>query len=207
MTLETDTLPASPALRPLGPLVRAEEVGLWNDAAEARAATERHVRRVRSWARTAYERERARGHAEGRAAGAEEASRLVAGATAEAARQKAVLERELPDLVMEIVRDLLGAFDPGEMLIRTVRHAIEQKYGGGEVRLRVAPVHADALAREFAGCDGQEGRPLVRVEADPALSARQCVLWSEFGNIDLGLDAQLRALRLGFGLPSEEEGA
>lgn len=207
MTLDADPLPDRPMLRPLGPLVWAEEVGLWNDAAEARAAAERHLQRVRAWARTAYQRERARGHAEGRAAGAEEAARLVARAAAQAARQKAVLERELPHLVMDIARDVLGAFDPGETLIRAVRHAIEQKYGGGEVRLHVAPALADALAREFAGCDGQEGRPLVRIEADPALSAQQCVLWSEFGNIDLGLEAQLRALRLGFGLPSEDAGA
>jgi type III secretion protein L len=44
----------------------------------------------------------------------------------------------------------------------------------------------------------------VRIDPDPALSPRQCVLWSDFGNIDLGLDAQLRALRLGFGLPAGE---
>ncbi|WP_439495807.1 type III secretion system stator protein SctL [Bosea sp. (in: a-proteobacteria)] len=198
--------PAAPALRPLGPLVRAEEAGLWHDAAEARAMAERHLQRVRSWARAAYERERARGYAEGQQAGAQEGARLMAAAAAEAARQKAVLERELPHLVMGIVRDLIGAFDPGEMLLRTVRHAIEQKHGGGEVRLRAAPLHADTLAREFAACDGKEGRPLVRIEADPALSPRQCVLWSEFGNIDLGLEAQLRALRLGFGLPSGEDG-
>lgn len=199
--------PGAPALRPLGPLVRAEQAGIWSEATEARAVAERHLQRVRGWARAAYERERARGYAEGQQSGAEEGARLVARATADAARQKAVLERELPHLVMDIVRDLLGTFDPGEMLLRTVRHAIEQKYGGGEVRLRVAPLHADRLAREFAACDGHDGRPLVRVEPDPALSPGQCVLWSEFGNIDLGLDAQLRALRLGFGLPSDEDGA
>lgn len=199
--------PCAPQLRPLGPLVRAEELDLWHDPAAARAVAERHLQRVRGWARAAYERERARGHAEGLEAGAAEGAQLIAQATAEAARQKAVLERELPQLVMEIVRDLLGSFDPGEMLARAVRHAVEQKYGSAELRLRVSPVHADALAREFAACDGREGRPLVRIDPDPALSPRQCVLWSDFGNIDLGLDAQLRALRLGFGLPAGEDAA
>lgn len=204
MTAKDIAPPAAPQLRPLGPLVRAEDFDLWQNAAEARAAAERHLRRVRSWARAAYERERARGHAEGFAAGAAEGAQLTAAMQAEVARRKATLERELPQLVMEIVRDLLGAFDPGELLIRAVRHAVEQKYGGTELRLRVSPVHADALAREFAACDGREGRPLLRIDSDPALSPRQCVLWSDFGNIDLGLDAQLRALRLGFGLPAGE---
>ncbi|MHC2295880.1 flagellar biosynthesis/type III secretory pathway protein FliH [Rhizobium mongolense] len=56
----------------------------------------------------------------------------------------------------------------------------------------------------FAECDGREGRPKVRIDPDLALSPQQCVLWSEYGNVDLGLTAQLRALRLGFGLRSEE---
>jgi len=196
--------PAAPQLRPLGRLVRAEELALWRDADEARAAAERHVQRVRGWARAAYQRERARGYAEGLAAGAAEGARLIAQATAEAARRKAVLERELPALVMEIVSDLLGSFDPGELLTRAVYRAIEQRYCGAELRLRVPPAHAGALAREFAQCDGRDGRPLVRIETDLALSPGQCVLWSEFGNIDLGLDAQLRALRLGFDLPVDE---
>ncbi|ASY74031.1 Nodulation protein (plasmid) [Sinorhizobium fredii CCBAU 83666] len=60
------------------------------------------------------------------------------------------------------------------------------------------------LAREFAGCDGREKRPKVRIETDPTLSPQECVLWSEYGNVALGLDAQMRALRLGFEYLSEE---
>ena len=132
-------------------------------------------------------------------------ARLIAQATCELAQRKAALERELPQLVFEIVRDLLGAFDPGELLVHGVRHAIEQRYKNTEVCLHVSPLKADLLASEFKDYDGLEGRPKVRIEADPALSADQCVLWSEFGNVDLGLAAQLRALRLGFGLSEEAE--
>ncbi|WP_407185403.1 type III secretion system stator protein SctL [Bradyrhizobium centrosematis] len=203
MTAEAPASPPAPQIRPLGPLISAEQLEIWHDAVRARTAAERHLQRVRRWARQAYERERARGHAEGTQAGAEEMARLIAQATCELAQRKALLEQELPQLVFEIVRDLLGAFDPGEMLIQGVRHAIEQRYKNTEVCLHVSPLKADLLAREFKDCDGLEGRPKVRIEADPALSEDQCVLWSEFGNVDLGLAAQLRALRLGFGLAQE----
>ncbi|AGS25370.1 nodulation NolV-like protein (plasmid) [Rhizobium etli bv. mimosae str. Mim1] len=83
---------------------------------------------------------------------------------------------------------------------QTRRYAIERKFGGAEVCLKVCPAQVDALAREFTEYDGREGRPKVRFDPDPALSPQQCVLWNDYGNIDLGLDAQLRALRLGFGL-------
>ncbi|RXH38019.1 nodulation protein NolV [Bradyrhizobium nanningense] len=205
MTAEAPELPIAPQIRPLGPLIPAAHLEIWHDAVRALTAAERHLQRVRGWARQAYERERARGHAEGARVGAEEKARLIAQTMCELAQRKAVLERELPQLVFEIVRDLLGAFDPGEMLIHGVRHAIEQRYKNTEVCLHVSPLKADLLASEFKDCDGLEGRPKVRIEADPALSADQCVLWSEFGNVDLGLAAQLRALRRGFGLAQESE--
>ncbi len=202
MTADDPAAPVAPQMRPLGPLIPARELEIWHNAVAMRAAAERHLQRVRRWARTAYRRERARGHAEGLNTGAEEMARLIAQAASEVARRKAVLEQSLPELVMEIVSDLLGAIDPGDLLVRTVRHAIERNFSGAELCLRVSPLHADALAREFAACDGREGRPQIRIDPDPALSPQQCVLWSEFGNVDLGLAAQLRALRLGLGLPA-----
>lgn len=204
MTADVSAAPVAPQMRPVGPLIPASELEIWHSAAEARDAAERHQQRVRSWVRAAYQRERARGHTEGLNAGAEEMARLIARAVSEVARRKAVLEQELPQLVIEILSDLLGAFDPGELLVRAVRHAIERKYSGAEVCLHVCPTQVDMLAREFAGCDGREGRPRVRIDPDPTLSPQQCVLWSEYGNVDLGLDAQMRALRLGFGSHSEE---
>ncbi|MGY3622268.1 type III secretion system stator protein SctL [Bradyrhizobium sp. USDA 10063] len=204
MTADDPASPVAPQVRPLGPLIPAAELEIWYEAVQTRVAAERHLQRVRSRARKAYQRERARGRAEGLKTGADEMARLVAQAASEVARRKAVLEQELPQLVMEIVSDLLGTFDPGEMLVKTVRHAIEQKYGSAEVCLHVSPLKVDALAREFAACDGRDGRPKVRIDPDPALTPEQCVLWSEFGNVDLGFAAQLRALRLGLGLSAEE---
>lgn len=199
-------LPESPQIRPLGPLIPAAELGIWYDAVQTRMLAERYLRQVRSWAAKAYECERARGHTEGLKTGSDEIARLVAGAACEVARRKATLEQALPQLVLDILYDLLGSFDPGEMLLKAVRHAIDQKYGSGEVCLRVSPVKTDALTREFAAFDGRDGRPKVRIDPDPALSPDQCILWSEFGNVDLGLSAQLRELRLGLG-PSSQEGA
>ncbi|UGY20328.1 type III secretion system stator protein SctL [Bradyrhizobium septentrionale] len=204
MTADVPALPVAPRIRPLGPLIRAAELKVWHDAVQALAAAERHLQRVRSWGRKAYELERMRGHAEGKKTGAEEMTRLIAQAVCELAQRKAALDQELPQLVIEIVSNLLGAFEPSEMLVRAVRHAIEQKYKNTEVCLHVSPLKADLLASEFAAYDGLDDRPKVRIQPDPALTADQCVLWSEFGNVDLGLAAQVRALRLGLGLSSQE---
>ncbi|RWM70695.1 MAG: HrpE/YscL family type III secretion apparatus protein [Mesorhizobium sp.] len=204
MTAELSEGPIAPQMRPIGPLIPASELETWHSAAQALAAAERHRQRVRNWARAVYQRAWVRGHMEGSNAGTEEMAGLIAETISEIARRKAALEQELPQLVMEILSDLIGAFDPGELLVRAVRHAIEFQYSGAEVCLHVSPMQVDMLAREFARCDGQDGRPRVRIEPDPTLSPQRCVLWSEYGNVDLGLDAQMRALRLGFGTLCEK---
>ncbi|MCH4561136.1 MULTISPECIES: type III secretion system stator protein SctL [Mesorhizobium] len=203
MTFDLFPAPTAPQLCPMGPLIPASELEIWDSAAEALAAAERYQQRVRSWARAAYQRELARGHAEGLTAGAAEMAAVISQAVTEVAQRKAVLNQELPQLVMEILSDLVGALDPGEVLVMAVRHAIERQYSGAQVCLHVSPSQVDILAEEFAGYDGQDGRPSVRIEPDPTLPSQRCVLWSEYGNVDLGLDAQMRALRLGFGLLSE----
>ncbi|TWA90230.1 type III secretion system stator protein SctL [Bradyrhizobium stylosanthis] len=204
MTRNDLALPERPQIRPLGPLIPASELAIWSDAVRTRALAERYLQQVRNWASKAYQRERARGHSEGLRTGSDEMARLVARVACEVARRKAVLEQELPQLVMEILSGLVGSFDPGELLVRSVRHAIEQRYGSAEVCLHVCPVNADALIREFAAFDGTDGRPKVRIDSDPTLTPDQCVLWSEFGNVDLGLAAQLRTLRLGLSRSSQE---
>ncbi|MBB4382601.1 type III secretion system stator protein SctL [Bradyrhizobium sp. SBR1B] len=204
MTDNETVLPDSPRIRPLGPLIPAAELGIWYDAVQTRALAERYLRQVRCWARKAYQQERERGHQEGLKSGSDEMAQLIARAASDLARRKAALQQELPQLVTEILANLLGSFDPGEMLVRAVRHAVEQRYGSAEVCLHVSPMNADALRHTFLAFDGTDGRPKVRINPDPAVGPDQCVLWSEFGNVDLGLAAQVRTLRLGLDPSSQE---
>ncbi|MCP1854631.1 MULTISPECIES: type III secretion system stator protein SctL [unclassified Bradyrhizobium] len=205
MTADEMAQPDSPRIRPVGPLIPAAELGIWYDAVQTRALADRYLQQVRSWASKAYQQEREHGHSEGLRSGSDQMAQLIARAASDVARRKAVLQQELPQLVLEILTDLLGSFDPGEMLVRTVRHAVEQRYSSAEVCLHVSPVNADALRHEFEAFDGTDGRPKVRIDPDPAMGPDQCVLWSEFGNVDLGLAAQLRKLRLSLD-PSSQEG-
>lgn len=159
MTDDETAPPVAPHIRPLGPLIAARDLEIWHSAFEARAVAERNLKRVRGWARRAYQKERARGHAEGVRAGAEEMAQLVAQAASEVARRKAVLEQELSALVMDIVTDLLGDFDPGEMLVRTVRHTISHRYGGPKLSLHASPWMLMRLrANLLPATDGRTGR-------------------------------------------------
>ncbi|MCJ2013127.1 type III secretion system stator protein SctL [Methylobacterium sp. J-076] len=189
----TDAAPPAPRLRPTGPVVPAGETGLWGEAAQALAAARAHEAEVREWAREFLEQERARGHAEGRAAGAEEAARLVAETAARAADHLAALERDLPALVHGLVAGIVGAFEPGDRIARAVRHALDRLRPDAQAVLRVSPGEIEPVR---AALEGPDGLPL-RIEGDPSLAPGECTLRSAVGRVELGVEAQLRALRRG----------
>ncbi|MCA6105787.1 type III secretion system stator protein SctL [Bradyrhizobium cenepequi] len=197
MPLEQTEAPTPPRLRPLGPLVRQEEFNIWGEAQSALDAAERHHAHMRDWTRAIYRRERQRGRDEGLAIGREEASRLIAATSARTNAYLRRLEQDVPTLVLDVIENLLGRFDPGDLLAHAVRHALTKLQAGGEMRLRVAPEQSMRLREALAELGDHGGSAMIEIEVDPTLASGQCVLWSEFGNIELGLEAQLSALRRG----------
>lgn len=186
--------PSRPTLRPAGPVIRAADTELWADAAQALAAADRYAERTRHWARATYFRERDRGREEGRREGADEAVRLAKEAQSELRSLLGSIEDQLPRLLLDIAENLFGAFEPEELLPLAVRKALTRLEDAADIRIKVAPTLQDAmkaaLAREETGA-GQR----IRIEADPSLAPGACVIWSEFGNVDLSLTAQLKAMR------------
>ena len=185
--------PKAPRLRPAGPIVSASQIGIWSEAQAGLAAVHRHAVEVRAWAAETVERERAQARIEGRAEGAEEAARLVAQTSARAGAHLAALESELPALVHGIVAEILGAFDPAERLARIVAQAVSRLRPEAEATLRVAPGDIEGLrtALQDLGADH------IQIEADPALAPGECCLRSPIGSVELGVEAQLRALQAG----------
>lgn len=185
--------PPTPRLRPAGPVVRAAEIGIWSEAQAGLAASHRHAVETRAFARDLVERERARAEAEGRAVGEAAAAARITETAARAAAHLAALERELPDLVHGLVARILGDFEAGDRLVRSVRQAVARLRPDAEASLRIAPGDLETVRAGLADLDTGS----LRVEADPVLQPGQCCLRSAIGSVELGLEAQLRALRAG----------
>lgn len=192
--------PAAPRLRPAGPVVRAAEIGIWSEAQAGLAASHRHAVETRAFARDLVERERARAEAEGRAVGEEAAAARIAETAARAAAHLAALERELPALVHGLVAEVIGAFEPGDVLVGSVRQAIARLRPDAEASLRVAPGDLEAVRAGLADRD----TGALRIEADPVLQPGECCLRSAIGSVELGVEAQLRALRAGLAAASAQ---
>ena len=176
---------------PVAPLLRAAELRLWHDAEQALQQAREDADQISSAAHAAAAEERDRGYAEGLSAGQEHAAATMAATAAAAEALLLRLEADLPQLVHGIVESILGEVPHSASLVSAVRHALGRLRLGPSMTLRAAP---DDTATLRAALDGP-GSSLIRIEPDPALKSGSCVLSGDLGVVELGVAAQLRALK------------
>jgi flagellar assembly protein FliH len=107
------------------------------------------------------------------------------------------VEAEIVQLALSIAAKILhreAQVDP--MLVAAlVRIAVEKMREGSGVTLRVSPKRVDSWRRYFAGF-ANTGH--VVVEEDASLSDQDCILGTELGSANFGLDTQLKEVEQGF---------
>ncbi|MHC6226892.1 FliH/SctL family protein [Pseudomonas sp. X10] len=182
-------LPKRPAVR----ILRAAEAQLWTDGHGYLQAAREEAERIREDSARWLEQARAEGFEHGRAKGAEQVSELLAQTCVQVDAYLSGLETALADLALGIAREVLGELDDAERVVRCARKALvafrqdqaltlfvpHQEVEAVRLRLRSEP---DALAS-------------LAVESDDQLQPGQARLGSPVGSVELGLDAQLQALR------------
>ena len=183
--------------RPRGRVIPAAEIEAWRTGQDFLKAAERKVERLKAEARLASEETRKHGFEEGRKAGAEAAARLLAETTMRTDHHLAEADRQVVDLALAVVRQVLGEFDVGQLTRDAVRHALSKQRQSQHLTLHVAPDMAEALRADVDSRFPPEMRHLVTVEPDSHLDQGQCRLASETGFVDLGIEAQLKAIHRG----------
>ncbi len=157
-----------------GQQVQVREAALKEGEARARLAYDEQLEKVRDSIRTAlldFEREKA------------------------AYFQK--VETEVVQLALSIAHKVLhreAQLDP-LLLAGIVRVALEQIEGNTQVVVRVHPLYgADCRAYLARNMDPQE---VPEVEEDPSLQIDQCVLQTDLGTTELGIEVQLKEIEQG----------
>ena len=109
----------------------------------------------------------------------------------------AQVEAEIVQLALSIAAKILhreAQVDP-MLLAALVRVAIEKMREGSIVTVRVAPGRGESWKRYFAGILSLSH---VEVTEDAQLSEDDCMLDTELGTANFGLDAQLKEVEQGF---------
>lgn len=124
-------------------------------------------------------------------------AKAVAGFEEERSDYYARVESEVVQLALSIAAKILhreAQVDP--MLVAAlVRIAIEKMHEGSAVTLRVSPSRVGSWRRYFAGYPNLSH---VEVNDDTSLSEQDCIVGTELGSANFGLDTQLKEVEQGF---------
>jgi type III secretion protein L len=185
----TETLPR----RPTAVILRAAEAEAWSDGFafldEARRRGEARLAETE----TVVEAARAEGFEAGRRDGEQAAAELLLRTAADVDRHVAGLEAQLSDLALAVVRKVVGnAFGDAELVAACAREALGAFRDEARVVLRVAPHLADEVRRRLAEVGAAAA---VIVEPTAGMGEGRCSIASSAKTMEIGLEAQLAALR------------
>lgn len=189
--------PGDPRMTPRGRIVRAAEVGLWQDAvAHLEAARKRSREMVE-----AAQAEAQRLIAAGRKAGEDAAAAAVTAQLADGMRRIeaawAGLEDDMIQIVAETVERVVGTLNPREATLAAACLALRELRHARRIEVRVPMADIAWIEAGLARNLEPQLLALVVLRADPDMATGRCLVSSEFGAVEAGLEAQLAALRAG----------
>jgi flagellar biosynthesis/type III secretory pathway protein FliH len=123
----------------------------------------------------------------------------MAAAALRTERHYRTLEEETVSLVMAVVRKVLHAVEPRDLVVAQVSKALEAFRGNPRVTLKVHPQVADDLHARLSEITAK--RPdidLIDVKTTPDLASDQLIVESATGILEASIETQLEAIEKGF---------
>jgi type III secretion protein L len=173
---------------PLGRILRAQDVRLYQDAASALRIAQDDAEALRSAALRDAEVIRADCLAKAREEQNRQSIHVLATAEAEARRCLSALPAEIAIAIAEGVAKVIGSLDLSEAVARAAQKAMTELTDRHTITVRVNPLAEDHTRAAL------QGEP-ARVIADPALDPDACILETQTGFVRAGLNEQIAALR------------
>ncbi|MCG8291428.1 HrpE/YscL family type III secretion apparatus protein [Pseudomonas entomophila] len=144
-------------------------------------------------AREAYEEQRLQGWKAGMEEASVERAELIHQTLMQAQMYCEQLEERLADVVLQAVRRLIADYPMGERVAKATSDGLALLGDGTRVALHVHPQEVAAVRDGLERLVGSVRH--VDVVASPSAQLGDCVLESEIGSIDVGIETQLKALR------------
>ena len=190
--LTGNTVMPAPGVR----VLRAADYARLVEANDVLAAARERAAAMAAEAEKAYEERRQAGYEDGLMEGRMEQAEKMMETAMQAVEYIENIEETLVKVVTSAVRKIIGELDERERIVRVVRTALVSVRSQQKVLIRVCPADEpavrEALAAMIASAPG--GVSFLDVSADPRMKPGDCILESELGVVDAGLETQLRAL-------------
>lgn len=176
-------------------VIKAADYLAYAEAEAIIAAARQQAEAIQREAEQAYDAEKQRGYQDGHDEGKLETAEQIMDVLSATVDFYAGIEKRTGQIVMQMLRKILGEFDNETLTYTIVRNALTAVRNQKQVTLRVAPDQAEALkARTDTLLQGFPSIHFVDVVADRRLSAGGCILETEIGVVDASIEVQLKAL-------------
>lgn len=186
-------------LAPERKVITAAEHDMFREAQRVLAEAQARAAELTAAAQAAYEEERARGYQDGRDEARMEAAEQMIENVSRTIGYFEKVEGKVADLVMAALRKILMEFDDRERVTLVVKNALSAVRNQKQVTLRLPPDRADLLRdriNELLAAYPAIG--FLDITADARLTGDACILESEIGSVEAGIEVQLAAIRRAF---------
>ncbi len=190
--LTGDAVLPAPGVR----VLRADDYSRLLEAGALLAVARERAEAIRAEAEDAYEARKREGYEDGVMEGRMEQAEKMMETAMQAVEYIENIEETLVKVVSSAVRKIIGELDDRERIVRVVRAALVSVRSQQKVLIRICPADETAVRRELAAmiASAPGGVSFLDVSADPRMKPGDCILESELGVVDAGLETQLKAI-------------
>lgn len=192
---------------PKGPgrnVIPAAEAAAWNEGFAFLAETRSRGREILREARRDARAMRQQGFREGRDSGVAASTELLIKTRQQVEEHFNAAEDELIKLAMSIVHQVLGEFDPGEVVGRAAANALKAFASEKLVRVTVNPAREDGVRAVLERLGHEDLPESIMVLTDPAVELDDCIVSTDVAQINAGVAAQLKAISAAFDKAHED---
>lgn len=195
MTAREKTVADALPTRPRARILRAAEARAWQDGYGFLDAARREAEEIRLSAREAYAGEYAQGYQDGKAAGEEDAARLVAETVVKVDRYLGSIEKEVVGMALDVVRRMLGDMDVATLVARAARQAVADVRRAKYLKITVHPDAVEEVRTALQAMLEDSGLGLtIEILTDSTLAEGGCIVASDVAVVDASIEAQLASI-------------
>ncbi len=184
---------------PATKVIRAADVYALRSAEQIVSDAQAQAAKIIAAAEAAYESERQRGYSDGQEeARLDQAEQMIENIS-QTIDYFSKVEGKMVDLVMQAVRKIIQDFDDDDRVLIAVKSALSVVRHQKQMTLRVNSQQLDAVkSRVNEILAAYPGVGYLDIIADNRLAPDACIVESEIGTIEAGIEGQLEALRAAF---------
>ncbi len=182
-------------LQPETQLLKAGDYLVFQQAEQVLADARQQSEAILERAEQEFQEQKVLGYEEGmNAAKLENAEQMMA-MVGQAVDYFAQVEQKVAGIVSAAVRKILGEFDDEELTFRVVRNALQVVRNQKQITLRVCPAQVESVNSRLSEILAQYTEiGYLEVVSDHRLRPGGCLVETEMGVVDAGVEVQLQAL-------------